>query len=684
MKYMTTYAFMRNILLLTIFTLSLAACRDNKAKYTETAYPPECVEIEDSLKTGNIDYATKRISRLISEARDSDDLAAYRVLQSVVDYYAARPDSLYVHSANVICWLESQLPTPRRLTLKARVFQARAGYFTQFDYNPDSCLHYQSEAHRTAIELGDPVLTELTAANLADTYKMRGDLELSSMYYHRALQLADSLKLPRTDYVPITGGLAAVYTALGNFEESRRWWDRTGKYWSEMMTHEKFNYLNNVGNDYFLRKDYPKSLETFRKLQKFIADNGLTEWEQHFCEANLSDVMVRMGMDSAAAPYIEANLKYFSEENSNPYAFNHVLTQAMRMNMNLGNYAEADRLISEHPLDTNVRSEQQLGRYEFLQEYYARRGDWKRAYEAHDAYDAIDDSIRNVRVKLNIKELDMRYQKDAELLTLRTDVERHRSHLLTIYVITAIAVAICAILFVIILIARARARKNESKMLMRIMNLRMDNLRRRITPHFIYNSINHELLARERGESDNLDALVYLLNRQQQIAGEFTDLLEDEIEFMDDYIRIEGQNIRGELRYSLTVDPAGDIQRVDKVRLPSMALQILVENAFKHGFSSLPPEQPKVLSVIAAYEDGGWCITVYNNSGRETPHSSDKVREGLRMITQTIALLNDHNRDKISFEFNPAGENGTCGFKAIIKIPDNYDFDIDQYASRQG
>lgn len=655
--------------------------RDNSPQRVD-AYPEGASEVEDSLRVGNLEFATERVRELQRQVKDSDDLMAFVVLESVVDYYSARPDSLLRHTSIAIDWLHSRQSTPRRQSLLVKVLQARAGYFTQYDFNPDSCLHYQAAAYNTAVSMQNPTEEEQTAANLADTYKLRGDLELSSKYYHRALHLADSLGMARSEYVPVTCGLAAVYTALGNYEESARWWEYAGKYWDVMMTHEKFNYLNNTGNDLYLQKKYPESLEVFRKLHKFIIDNGLTEWERHFCEANLSDVMIRMGMDSLAAPYIDQNLRYFKEISPNPYAYNHVLTQAMRLNMNLGRYDEADRLIGEHPLDYNVRNEQQLGRYEFLSEYYTLRGDWKKAYDAGNAFRYLEDSIRNVKIKLSTQELGMRYQRDAEVLTLRNDVEHHRARLLRIYVVVALSVALCALLVVVIVMMRSRARRKESRMLMRIMNLRMDNLRRRITPHFIYNSINHEILAREQGFPDNLDALVYLLRRQQQMAADFTSSIKDEFEFMDDYIRVEAQNVHGGLLYSLTFDVEGDVRGMLKMRLPSMALQILVENAFKHGFPSLPADVARRLEVNVRKNGDAWEVSVFNNCSYVSPRTDDKTREGIRIITQTIALLNEHNSEKMSLDLSVVTDGDTTkGFKAVIKIPDNYDFDIDRYIS---
>lgn len=52
-------------------------------------------------------------------------------------------------------------------------------------------------------------------------------------------------------------------------------------------------------------------------------------------------------------------------------------------------------------------------RNQYLEHYYERTGDYRRAYEYLKRDVALNDSIRNERVRTRVAELDMRYRQDT-------------------------------------------------------------------------------------------------------------------------------------------------------------------------------------------------------------------------------------------------------------------------------
>ena len=77
----------------------------------------------------------------------------------------------------------------------------------------------------------------------------------------------------------------------------------------------------------------------------------------------------------------------------------------------------------------------------------------------------------------------------------------------------------------------------------------MDNIRNRITPHFIYNALNHEVLAQMEGRKVDLNSLTQLLRRGVEQAGIFQTTLEEELTFVDYYIDIEGKQMGNDFQY---------------------------------------------------------------------------------------------------------------------------------------
>lgn len=631
-------------------------------------------EISDSLKVGNIASVRRMIAEGKSQASDSDEYYAYVTNEAVADYYTAQPESLLRNCDRAMRYLLSVEETPDRLALLSRLCQTRAGYWQQYNFNADSALIYQKRGCEYSRRVGNHRQYIQSLSNLADSYRLRGDLDKSADTYRQAIMLADSVGLERTGYVTIYSGLAAVYTALHNFRQSDVWWRKTAELWPEMMENEKFFFLNNRGNDQYLKGDYEASLRTFLKLKSFLDTHPDMEWERHFCTANLSDIYIKLGRTQEAEPYIKDNLRYFSEVQPNTYAFNHVLIQEMNSLHASGRDDEVERLLASHPVDITMRPDQYTDRYEFLKDYYADTRQWREALDAERKFREMDDSLRNDRVALSAAEQELRYVRDRHVLSLQVDLDGHKRRLTQVYVWIAAAAAGFVILLLLFLLFRHRQRARETKMLSKITHLRFEGIRNRVTPHFIYNALNHELAARSSGLPGNLDALVGLIRRQQFMADQTTSPLEEEIQFADDYINVERANVRGSFLYEKEVDPAVVLKNYS---LPSMTLQIFAENAFKHAFLQMPEEEVKFLRLTVEHSGGALTVSLFNNSpaGGDTLGKTTKV--GLQVIMQTVGLLNSRNRAKMRVSVDPDARcDSFIGFRSSITIPDNFNYEI--------
>ncbi|MDE6291793.1 MAG: hypothetical protein K2M16_09695, partial [Muribaculaceae bacterium] len=97
-----------------------------------------------------------------------------------------------------------------------------------------------------------------------------------------------------------------------------------------------------------------------------------------------------------------------------------------------------------------------------------------------------------------------------------------------------------------------------------------------------------------------------------------------------------------------------------------------VENAFKQGFTTLVAgtERYLYISVRRADEDR-IAVSVFNNCGT-SPSGAEKGGTGLRVLLETIRLINEHNRQQTHFNIDTKAElNGLNGCNATITIPDN-------------
>jgi two-component system LytT family sensor kinase len=187
------------------------------------------------------------------------------------------------------------------------------------------------------------------------------------------------------------------------------------------------------------------------------------------------------------------------------------------------------------------------------------------------------------------------------------------------------------------------ARLNEQ-----LTKAQLDALRRQIEPHFLFNTLNAiSGLVREKrndaavsmiaGLSDFLRRLLEDSTRQQVSLGE-------EVEFAQKYLDI--QKVRFVERLQFSVDVPGDLLLA---QVPSLILQLMVENAIKHGIAKRA--QGGLVRIAASRLDDRLRVSVYNDGPAV---KWEKIQSGIGMSNMRTRLqslygdafeLSMHNQD---------------------------------------
>lgn len=635
---------------------------------------PDGIEkkIEDKVYAGDLAAADSLLAAGLAEAKDSD--AYYRLLAVglSIDYYGARLEGLDEKVGRIEAFTSSRKPSQARSLMMYKAMQAKGASFTQFRFNSDSSIYYMEKAIGFARNLDDRKNLLLAYSNTADALKNMGLFDRSMDYYMQAVSLADSIDVADDMRMTLYMGLAANYTGLRDFDNSAVWWDRTKKYWDVMGFIEKFNYLNNRGNDWFYQKKYKEALSLFLELDAFLGDSRQYDWERHFCRANLSDIYLKLGMPDKAGEYIDENLRYFTETQPNEYAATHVRTQKIEWLMQTGHLDEAARMLAVHDPGPATRPEQLSLRLELEKNLYPKLGEWRKAFEAQSEYQALEDSLRNASVRMNIEAMRHRYEHDAQVKELRMEGAERERQLTYSYVIIALAAILIALAVAVAVMSRRMARDREERMYRKIVDLRMQNFRSRLTPHFIFNILNTNI-PRDGGEGkNNVSRLVHLLRQQQEMADRLTDTLSEELEFVDNFVALRSGMTAARVSYEKFISPDVD---PDEVVIPSMTVQIFVENAFKHGFTTLPDDAERILRINVYRTEGAIRIEVCNNAGEGVRTEGQSSRQDLRIVAGTIQIVNEKNQRHISFSLTDWTDNPQhSGKMAWLTVPDGFSY----------
>lgn len=141
-----------------------------------------------------------------------------------------------------------------------------------------------------------------------------------------------------------------------------------------------------------------------------------------------------------------------------------------------------------------------------------------------------------------------------------------------------------------------------------LVHARLSTLRSQINPHFLFNTLNSisSLIRTDSEKAREMTRRLSAIFRKSLEDQSDTHTLESEVRFLDDYLSIERVRF-GDERLAVIKDLGpGTLD----VRLPTLMLQPIVENAIKHGISRL--EEGGALQITSRRAGGGVEIEISN------------------------------------------------------------------------
>ncbi len=167
----------------------------------------------------------------------------------------------------------------------------------------------------------------------------------------------------------------------------------------------------------------------------------------------------------------------------------------------------------------------------------------------------------------------------------------------------------------------SRMKERELSMEAHLKEAQLKFLQAQINPHFLFNSLNAgaQLAMMEDAEQTGifLERMADFFRYNVRRTGEDTTLGE-EIESVDNYIYILNVRFAGDITYTKSID-AG----IEDIRIPSMILQPLVENAVQHGIHDCMEEGEICLSIRKRTDTLN--ITVSDNGIGLSPEMIDAI-----------------------------------------------------------
>jgi len=205
--------------------------------------------------------------------------------------------------------------------------------------------------------------------------------------------------------------------------------------------------------------------------------------------------------------------------------------------------------------------------------------------------------------------------------------------------------------------------------------LRLQNVRKLISPHIMFNFLNHEISSGENIEKNqSMIEIATFLRRSLEIAEKISVTLEEEMDFVNSYLLVEQKSMDDEFKVIWDVDHQLDSKLI---KIPAMIIQIPVENALKHALR--PKKGEKLLHISIMPVDNFLTILILDNGDGYHPERLIETKgtgTGLKVLYQTIQVLNARNKEKINLNITDITEKQSSGTKVEVMIPKSYSYDI--------
>jgi len=192
-----------------------------------------------------------------------------------------------------------------------------------------------------------------------------------------------------------------------------------------------------------------------------------------------------------------------------------------------------------------------------------------------------------------------------------------------------------------------------------VKDFELKTLKAQLNPHFMFNAMNSIRALIEEDPQNAKDAITKLSNIMRytlRIERTETVPLSDELKTIQDYLDLEKIRFEERLQYNISSTPSAD-----RVEIPPMMVQTLVENGIKHGISKLTDGGK--IDIAASTNDSVLVIQIRNDGRFNEDAMKASQGFGVSNTKQRLSLLYG---EKASLTLNNENENKVL---ATLKIP---------------
>lgn len=319
--------------------------------------------------------------------------------------------------------------------------------------------------------------------------------------------------------------------------------------------------------------------------------------------------------------------------------------------------------------------------YFYLSEYYEKINEYQKSLYYRNKVMNITDSLFNQSTQAEILELNEQYKTKenlAKIELLHEKVERanlNRNYLIIIFSIILLGALLGYNRYRSKVKLKLENQKIRSEK--EILELEQRLLQAQMNPHFIFNSLQSIKSFIANNDAKNANKYLTSFAKLMRLILESTRKelisLEDEIEILDHYLKLEQARSNFMFDYQLMEDENVKAQN-EFIQLPPMLIQPFVENAIHHGFSHMD-EKGSVTIQFKNVSTNNMEVEVIDNGKGFDPSNEFQHKSHKSLATQItqerIEKYNSKFVHPISFEIksNTLENQQGNGTMVLMNIP---------------
>lgn len=655
------------VFLLSLLAVLAAGCGNNADRASDSELKK--LAAIDSLLNVRGDSVTEKIDEGMRNAKDSMTWNEFYIRKAKYYGLSSTPDSQLKVINDVERFAKGNTGNDRGRLLLAYAYNCHAAYYHNFHRNTKETVDLYHRAYSLIMQSEDKAQAPKVAANLGDAFDFENNLPKAAQWYRRALFITDSLRLPDKDYITLYLGFAHICQELGDYNTALYYYRQTEGHFNEISVPMQAYFLNNFGNYYYYLHQYKQALSKFLSLRRLLEKNGMQDnFDMYLCKINLADVYLNLGRVEESEECLN-EVEPFAVRHGDQAMLYYARTIRIGIAVKKHRWDDVRRIAASETFNEGTPFMLRQIRNRYLSEYYMATGNYEQAFKDLWEDRVFNDSLEHNRI--NMRTADIMAQFTTDTLRLHSDLAiEHQKAVNNQIRLAAIIAMILAVAFILLYIVfRQRASKRFSDAIIKITDLRLSNARNRFSPHFVFNVLNNYIISSNEEDKSTLLKLTKFIRNGLDLSRNMLVSLEDEIDYARMYVNLEKPMAGEDFECLFSID---DDINLKETLVPSMLIQLMVENAFVHGLNGWTGH--KVLKIEIEHKNRYIIIRITDNGpGFNMTSLRGNKGHGLDIIRQTIAVMNSRSRQKISFRMtNVTGSKGdVAGCQMTLSVPDN-------------